>query len=346
MSKLLYGAGEYAELLEAARAVQIPDAQEWLNSELISRGVKIEDGKILYFTKAIHGQIVTLLNAWEDAKSAQTEQTPEERPEACDVVDLGSVAPVSDTMGDIDMAAVFGAPASSDADPIEHVDAEPVENESATQSEPARHFDVSKAVFDEEGVLLNEEECWRISGMQPPAVNIELEDKVRFVKRVIRHLQVEIDDITSCASAEIKERVGAINFLMSKYTHIIKEVDIPKLKKGKKSFREGSLGVFFRKTGGPKCIDRDAVAIWLARQPEDVQRQLKAEWKLSFDVRDLYPFAESMKIPGISIVAPDEYGKLSIGADKAWSANKAIERVKASVEVLGKIAKDEEGAEG
>lgn len=340
MTKMLYGAGEYAELLAKAELL-LPAAKGWLDMELTARGVKLDSGHPVHFTKAIHDEVEKLLARIKEAQSESTEPTADQRHATSDLADAGGNTTDGDILDANYMSAIFGSLAAN-TEVIEHVEAEPVEESTPKQANPSRTFNVSKAIINtEDGTIENEEECWEIAGMQAPAVSIDLEQKLTFVKRVIRHLQVEIDDITACADAEIRDRVNAMNYLHAKYASLFKQVDVPKLKKGKKSLRENGLGTFYRKTGGAKCFDRGETAQWLAKQDEDTQRMLGADWTLSFNVRNLYPFAQELKIPGIAIIPEDEFGKVSIGADKAWSPTKAKDRISGAFKSLKKLVEED-----
>ena len=129
-----------------------------------------------------------------------------------------------------------------------------------------------------------------------------------------------------------------------RYGELIKNDAIANLPKTKKSYRDlhSGIGVFFRKTGGQKCVDRDETAAWLTAQDADTQAKLGVDWKISFNVKKLYPYATELKIPGIVNTPTDDFGRMDIGSEKPWSPNKAKERLDLSLKKLCKLRPDSE----
>lgn len=103
--------------------------------------------------------------------------------------------------------------------------------------------------------------------------------------------------------------------------------------------------LFFRKTGGTKLGDRDAMEDWLLKNP-DIWPLVGAEMKLSFDSRKVINWAkqQGFHAPGTVDEPEDPYGKVSIGGDKQFSLSGLIRRLKVAGEAILKLdGTNEEG---
>lgn len=105
--------------------------------------------------------------------------------------------------------------------------------------------------------------------------------------------------------------------------------------------------VFFRKTGGVKLDDREMLTNWLTQQPEEMRKEVKAEYKLSYRSNDVIKWAKKngTKVPGTAELPENLLGKVTVGGDKAFSLKALKDRLKIAAGVRGRDDGDEDDDE-
>ncbi len=235
--------------------------------------------------------------------------------------------------------------------PGEGYEGEQLKHTPKIQSPPTEVIDAE--IMPDLPAVLTPEECVAQAGMvAKPAFSITDEASASWFLDVVRRLQHRIDDVAKLAHASISADLKAIDGLMAWKQQELKGYCLQRLAedKGRKKKYIDFLParVFFRKTGGAKMHDRAMVEAYLINTvPEDAMKQLDAaldcvnEWlegsggSIDVKVKLDHPVLKALAIngaavPGYGKTEPDDWGSMSIGADKAWTANAAKERISAA----------------
>lgn len=218
----------------------------------------------------------------------------------------------------------------------------------------AKAFEHNKALIDgSTGEVINQAECWTVLNAIVPDADEAFEPntpkKLAWMVGTLRRVQLVLEDRLFNVLKQTHRELKAYQGLVEYFKIVMTETaiaDMPKVSrkgpnKGKpkgKAWRgpDGEGGLFFVKTGGPKIVNKSAVYDWVRKNVTVDQHAaygVTLEMKVDLDVIKKR-VAAGEQIDGAFNQPVNEWGRMSIGGDKAWSFSGAKRRAKDEIKRL------------